>query len=246
MKILIKLIFGLVIFVGAVAYFAPASIIEKFLPSNISTVGLSGTLLNGNVQNIVIDKIGLQNTKWSANPLSLLTGKLQADVSIDSNNLKGDFETTYAGTNVQTRDIDLNGELSLLSPYFEKFGLTINGQFDAQFVNLDMKDGIPYDANGTLNTSNTSILGFLPLNLGNVSSEFTPQEDGIQIHLNNSNGELDINGVINIASNGIFDADLTLSKNERTPDNVLQTVQLIGQKINEDSVKLIHQGQLGI
>jgi hypothetical protein len=109
-----------------------------------------------------------------------------------------------------------------------------------------MKDGIPYDANGTLNTSNTSILGFLPLNLGNVSSEFTPQEDGIQIHLNNSNGELDINGVINIASNGIFDADLTLSKNERTPDNVLQTVQLIGQKINEDSVKLIHQGQLGI
>lgn len=246
MKILIKLFLGLVIFIGAVTYFAPASIIEKFLPSNISTVGLTGTLLNGKVQNLVIDKVGLQNTKWSAKPLSLLTGKLQADVSINSNNLKGDFETTYAGSNVLTRDIDLNGELSLLSPYFEKMGLTINGQFDAQFENLHIKDGIPYEADGTLNTFNTSILGFLPLNLGDVSSKFTPQEDGFQISLNNVNGQLDVIGVINIASNGVFDADLTLSKNERTPDNVLQTVQLIGQKINEDSVKLIHQGQLGI
>jgi len=238
MKILIKLFLGLVIFTGAIAYFAPASIIEKFLPSNISAAGLSGTLLNGNVQNIVIDKIGLQNTKWSANPLSLLTGKVKADVSIDSNNLKGDFETTYAGSNVLTNDIDLNGELSLLSPYFERYGLTINGQFDAQFANLHIRDGIPYDANGTLKTSDTSILGFLPLNLGDVNSEFSPLEDG--------NGELDVNGVINIASNGVYNADLTLSRNDRTPENVLKTVQLIGQKIGENSVKLIHKGQLGI
>ena len=65
MKIVIKLILGLLVFVAAIAYFAPASIIEKFLPNNISTIGMSGTLWDGNVQNIVIDKVGLQNTKWS-------------------------------------------------------------------------------------------------------------------------------------------------------------------------------------
>ncbi len=246
MKIIIKLFLGLVIFVGAIAYFAPASIIEKFLPNNISTAGLSGTLLNGNVQNIVIDKIGLQNTKWTANPLSLLTGKVQADVSIDSNNIKGDFETTYAGSDVHTKDIDLNGELSLLGPYFERYGLTINGQFDAKFDKLHIKDGIPHNADGILNTSNTSILGFIPLNLGDVSGKFLPQDDGFQINLHNQNGELDLSGVIYIASGGAYNADLTLSKNARTPDNVLQTVQMIGKKITEDSVKLIHQGQLGI
>ncbi len=97
MKIIIKLFLGMVIFVGAIAYFAPASIIEKFLPSNISAAGLSGTLLNGNVQNVIIDKIGLQNTKWTAKPLSLLIGKVQADVSIDSSNIKGDFSTVLRG-----------------------------------------------------------------------------------------------------------------------------------------------------
>ncbi len=246
MKIIIKLLLGLVIFIGAVAYFAPASIAEKFLPSNISTAGLSGTLLNGNAQNIVIDKVSIQNTKWSSNPLSLLTGKVQADVSINSNNIKGEFETTYAGSSVYTKDIDLVGELSLLSPYFERLGLTIHGQFDAKFDKLDIKNGIPNNADGILNTSNTSILGLLPLNLGDVSSEFSPLENGFQVYLNNQNGELDLNGVINISSNGVYNADLTLTKNASTPDNVLQTIQLIGKKINEESVKLIHQGQLGI
>ncbi len=228
------------------AYFAPASIIEKYLPSNISTAGMGGTLWNGNVQNIVIDRIGLQNAKWSANPLSLLTGKVSADVSINSNNLKGDFETTVASSEVVSENINLNGELTLLSPYFEKLGLTISGQFDAKFDNLHIKNGIPHDANGTLNTYNTSILGFIPLNLGEVNSVFAPQDNGIQVSLVNQNGELDVNGVINIANNGVYNADLTLSRNSRTPDNVLKTVEMIGNKISEDTIKVLHQGQLRI
>jgi len=246
MKIIVKLLLGLVIFVGAIIYYAPASIIENFLPSNISAAGLSGTLLNGNVQNIVINKIGFQNTKWSTNPLGLLTGKVQANVSIDSNNIAGTFETTYAGSYVHTKDIDLNGKLSLLSPYFERYGLTINGQFDAKFDKIHIKNGVPHNADGILKTSNTSILGFIPLNLGDVRSKFSPQEDGFQIYLNNQNGELDINGIIIITRSGTYNADLTISRNAQTPDNILQSVLLIGKKINEDSVKLIHQGKLGI
>lgn len=246
MKILLKLVLALVIFSGAVGYFAPASIIEKYLPNNISTNGLNGTLLNGNVQNIVIDKIGLQNTKWSAKPLSLLAGKVQADILFDSNKLAGALETSYAGSNVYNKDIDLRGELSLLTPYLERYGLTINGNFDAKFKNLDLTDGIPSNADGILETTNTRILGSFALNLGDVNSEFTPIDDGFQINLNNQNGDLDINGVIIVASGGAYTADLTLSRNARTPDNVLQTAQFIGEKIGEDSVKVVRQGQLGI
>ena len=246
MKILIKLIIGLIIFIAAVAYFAPATIIEKFLPNNIHTIGMSGTLWNGNVQNIVIDKIGLQNTKWSANPLNLLLGKVKADVSINSSNLKGDFATTYSGVDVVSENILLNGELSLLAPYFERYGLTINGQFDAKFEKLHVKNGLPYRANGTLLTNNTSILGIIPLNLGDVNSVFSEQAEGTLVSLSNQNGDLDINGVINVSGNGLYNADITLSRNARTPDNVLQTVQLIGKKIGEDQVKLQHSGQLKI
>ncbi len=246
MKILLKFVLALIIFTGAIAYFAPASIIEKYLPHNISTTGLGGTLLNGTIQNIVIDKIGIQNTKWATKPLSILSGKVQADISFDSNNLMGGLETTYAGSDIQNKDIDLRGELSLLAPYFERYGLTISGNFDAKFKNLHLTNGIPYKADGLLETTNTSILGIFPLNLGDVSSKFTPLEDGFQIFLNNQNGELDINGVIMIAGSGAYNADLTISKNDRTPDNVIQTVQLIGEKIGEDRVKLVRQGQLGI
>ena len=246
MKIIVKLLLGIIVFVSATAYYAPASIIEKFLPSNISAAGLSGTLLKGNVQNIIIDEIGFQNTKWTTNPVGLLAGKVQANVSIDSNNIAGAFETTYSGSYLYTKNIDLNGDLSLLSPYFERYGLTINGQFDAKFDKMHIKNGIPHNAVGILNTYNTSILGFVPLKLGDISSVFSPQEDGFQIYLNNKNGELDLNGVIYFESSGIYNADLTISRNARTPNNIFHSVQLIGKKINENSIKLIHQGKLSI
>ncbi len=246
MKILKTVIFGAIVFVGAFAYFAPASIIQKFLPGNISTAGISGTIWSGNAQTIVVNQIGIQNTKWSANPLSLLTGKIQADVSIDSPNLKGQFETTYTGSAVRARDLLLNGDLSLLMPYFEIYGLTINGQFDADFEKLDIENGVPQQVDGTLQTYNTNILGILPLKLGDITSVFEQQVQGMQISLNNINGELDLNGVITIDANGTYLADLTLSRNAHTPDQVLQTVQMLGRKIGENSVKLTHSGQLRI
>jgi hypothetical protein len=246
MKILIKLVLALVIFIGAVGYFAPASMIAKYLPNNISTNGLSGTLLKGNAQTIVVDKIGLQNTKWKAKPLSLLTGKVEVDISFDSDDLTGGLETSYTGSDVYNKDMDLVGDLSLLAPYFERYGLIINGSFDADFKSLDLKNGIPFNADGILKTANTRILGVFALNLGDINSEFTPIEDGFQIYVSNQNGELDVNGVIMVANSGAYTADLTLSRNMRTPDNVIQTAQLIGKKIDEDRVKLVRQGKLGV
>ncbi len=246
MKIVKSIVFGLVILIGAFAYFAPASIIQIFLPANTSTAGISGTLWKGNLRTIVIDKIGIQNTKWNASPFSLLTGKVKADVSINSNNLQGQFQATYSGSAVHTKDLDLIGDLSLLLPYFEQYGLTISGQFEANFINLDIENGIPKHADGVLQLFDTSILGIIPLNLGDVTSTFEETTDGLKINLDNTNGELDLNGVITINTKGVYLANLMLSRNSQTPDQVLQTVQLIGNKISEDSVKLVHSGQLRI
>jgi len=79
-----------------------------------------------------------------------------------------------------------------------------------------------------------------------VNSQFTEQAEGFLISLNNQDGQLDISGEINVSNSGVYNADITISRNSLTPDNVLQTIQLIGNKISEDAVKLQHQGQLRI
>lgn len=236
------------IFLVGSAYLAPASILKKFLPGNIATVGMAGTVWNGSAQTIIVDQIGIKNTKWSANPIKLLTGKVQADVSVNSDNLQGQFETSYAGgSTFQTNDLDLNGELSILMPYFEKFGLTINGQFDAKFSQLYIEDGIPKQIDGILQTYNTSILGLLPLNLGDVRGVFAPtaQSEGVIINLNNENGEIDLTGNIIVNENGNYTTDLALTRNLETPEELLKTIQYLGKKINDDTVKLNYSGKLG-
>jgi len=248
MKIFKFSLLGLIIFVLGSAYLAPASILKKFLPNNIATAGLAGTIWEGSAQTIVFDQIGIQNTKWSANPINLLTGKVHADVSVDSNNLQGQFETSYSGgSSFRANDLDLNGELSLLAPYFEKFGLTINGQFDAKFDQLHVADGIPKKIEGILQTYNTSILGLLPLNLGDVKGEFasTGEAQGVIINLNNANGQIDLSGNIIVSENGSYTTDLALTRNTETPDNLLKTIQYLGKKVNDDTVRLNYTGKLG-
>ena len=249
MKIIKFSILGLIIFVLGFAYLAPASILKKILPGNVVTAGLNGTIWNGSAQTIMFDQIGIQNTKWSANPINLLTGKVHADVSVDSNNLQGQFETSYSGgSSFKTKDLDLNGELSILMPYFEKFGLTINGQFDAKFDQLYVEDGVPKQIEGILQTYNTSILGLLPLNLGDVRGDFAQaaEAEGIIINLNNANGEIDLTGNIIVNNNGSYSTDLALTRNMDTPDELLKTIQYLGKKINDDTVKLNYTGKLGI
>ena len=246
MKLVLKILIGLIIFSCAFVYFAPASLIQKFLPNNISVSGVSGTVWNGNLQTIVFDQVGIQNTKWSSNPLSLLTGKLRTDVSFDSSNLKGNLETIYSGTNVRAEDVLLDGDLSLLMPYFEKYGLTISGQFNANFNSFEVDNGLPKQADGVLHTYNTSILGVFPLNLGDITSVFEEQAQGMLIKVENRNGELDLNGAITVDENGNYLADMQFSKNSETSDQVLQTIQLLGTKIGEDTVKMTHSGQLRI
>ncbi|MGI9227990.1 MAG: type II secretion system protein N [Gammaproteobacteria bacterium] len=246
MKLVLKILVGIVIFSCAFVYFAPASLIQKFLPNEISVSGVSGTVWNGNLQTIVFDQVGIQNTKWSSNPLSLLTGKLQADISIDSNNLKGNLETSYSGTKIRAEDVLLDGDLSLLMPYFEKFGLTISGKFNANFNSLEVENGLPKQADGVLNTYNTNILGVFPLNLGDITGIFEDRAQGMLIKVENSNGELDLNGAITVDENGNYLADMNFSKNSETSDQVIQTIQLLGTKISEDTVKMTHSGQLRI
>ncbi len=247
MKLAVKIIFGLVIFVLAFVYFTPASMIHKFLPNDISISGLSGTVWNGNLETIVVDKIGIHNAKWSSNPLNLLTGNLKTDISINSNNLKGNFETIFSSASkIRAEDILLNGDLSLLLPYFEKYGLTISGQFDADFTSLEVDNGLPKEANGIFRTYDTNVLGIFPLHLGDITSVFEQQSNSMFIKISNNSGEVDLAGAITIDPLGNYLADLTLSKNSNTPDQVLQAMELFGTKIGESTVKLTRSGQLSI
>ena len=240
------IIFGIAIFICAFAYFAPASIIQQYLPNHIYTSGISGTLWNGSVQNLVIDKVGIQNTNWTANPFSLLTGRINTNVKVNSHNLKGSFNSSYSGTELHAKDINLNGELSLWAPYFETFGLTINGFFNAKFKELMINNGIPGRIDGILQTQNTSILGIIPLNLGDVTSSFVPSSNGFTINLNNYNGDIDLNGTVNIDNGGTYLANLTFSRNANTSDQLIQTVQLIGHKVDENTIMLTHSGKIKI
>lgn len=246
MKILKYSIFILLVSMGAFLYFLPASFFQSFLPTNISVSGVSGTLWDGSARTIMIDKIDIQNTKWDTSLINLLSGKIKTDISINSHKLHGQFKTIYSNASLSTKDLALRGNLSILAPYFMQFGLTISGGFDANFKDLIIENRVPKKVNGNLNFYKTKILGVTKFSLGDVSSVFMDDINGLKIMIDNTNGDLDISGIVTINSNGMYFADLMLTRNSQTTDQVLQTAQLIGNKIDNNTVKFVHSGQISI
>lgn len=102
MKKTISLIFLFIVaFIAFLLYLAPASVVfgfaEGHLPKNIKVAGVSGTIWQGRVAQAQLNQQLIDKLEWQLKPLSLLTGKLNADISFGS--LRG-FDTPFGKASI--------------------------------------------------------------------------------------------------------------------------------------------------
>ena len=73
---------GIVAFlIFAIAYMPAIHVIGRIaLPKNIAVSGVSGTLLEGKAQSVVVNGLPINNVKWDINPWAFFIGKLRADL----------------------------------------------------------------------------------------------------------------------------------------------------------------------
>ncbi|MEW9797736.1 type II secretion system protein N [Alteromonas sp. CYL-A6] len=74
---------GILAFVIFLIAYLPASQVlgRLSLPKNVSVSGISGTLWEGKARLIVANGLPIENLRWSLNPLSLLAGRISAELN---------------------------------------------------------------------------------------------------------------------------------------------------------------------
>ena len=64
-----------------IAYMPAAQVLGRVsLPNNVQVSGVSGTIWNGNAQQVVVNNLPVSLVEWDIHPFSLLLGKISADI----------------------------------------------------------------------------------------------------------------------------------------------------------------------
>jgi hypothetical protein len=220
-----------VLLVANVVATAPARLLYRIVPGDqLILRGLSGTLWNGSANGVLLRLpqgfVQLGNVQWSLRPLSLLW--LSPHLSLHSawGNQVLDGELALRGR----RDLDVhNLQASASSSLLSHFApVAVDGMFNLQIGKLQLRDGLPYSAQGRLvwqDGSWRSPRG--PVALGSYGLDFqqAPGETftGKVITLS---GPLQANGDIQLQQRH-YAVDIVLSPEQSLDEQLQQMLSLI-------------------
>lgn len=190
--------------VGAYLAFAiasfPASIATRwFAPDPLALAGTEGTIWRGTVDYGGFDGLAFSDLRWQLHPAALLTGRLSLSLEARLNDGFVRTGLTVSGGRIRVRDLSGTTNLATLDGALPLTG--VHGNVSLQLDELELVDGWPVAATGTVRVANLSappvipVPGITSVALGNYSARLTTSgQAGIAAIVNDDGGPLELEG----------------------------------------------------
>ncbi len=235
---LITLVLGLLVFFPArVAYrwFAPADL--------VAISGIDGSVWSGTAREASASGVFVRNMRWRFQPLSLFTGKLA--YAIEATPTSGFVEARVAvgitGA-VTMQDVKASLPIRALQRAVSMPGL--GGEVNLQFERLQLADGLPVTADGTVEVANLVAPLVYRGSIGGYRAEFFTQESGVMASVEDTDGLIDLAGSLEISPDRSYTFIAQLAAKSNTPASVRQQMQFLGSANERGQHELRLEGVL--
>jgi general secretion pathway protein N len=235
---------GVVAFIVSLVITAPAHLAGRFLPPGIKASGLEGSLLRGQAGQLQVHGLDLGTVAWDVQPLALLSGRVQADVTLEHPDRRGRGVIGVGFGGVHMIDTQLTSNTQILAPYLANYGAAINGRFEANIDELQFNEAGPQAADGLLLWQDARLESPAQLSLGNVNVTLSQDGDMAVADLKNTGNELRVTGEARVQPGWKYDARLRIEPTPATPQAVRDTLPLLGQPDARGAITLTQQGTL--
>jgi general secretion pathway protein N len=190
--------------IGAYLAFAmvsfPASIAQRwFAPDTLALAGTEGTIWRGSVDYGAYDGLAFSDLRWQLHPTALLVGRI--DLDAEARLADGFLRTglTLWGGAVRFRDLAATTNLAALGTVLPLPG--VRGNLSLSLDELELVDGWPAAAAGTVRVANLSAPPLIPVTgvssiaLGDFSARLTTTASaGIAAVVTDDGGPLELTG----------------------------------------------------
>ena len=233
---LLTLLAGLIIlFPARVAY-------NWFAPPGIALNGFEGTVWSGSARHMTAGNIYVGNFRWRIKPLRLLTGKLA--FAIEGSPSSGFVESEFAigfGGDVYLNDLRSSIPVETLEHVSGIQGL--RGNASIRFEWLQLANGWPVSAKGTLDVAGLLIPLVAQSPLGDFRAEFFTQEDGVVVSIEDIDAVVDLAGSLRLTSDRQYQFLGLVAPKPETSQQIRQQLQFLGSPNERGQYELRNEGQ---
>jgi hypothetical protein len=177
----------------------PAGIaLRWFAPPNISFAGVAGTLWSGSAATCSVEGFTVEGLRWDLRPISLLVGRLSADVEaripdgfVSGNVAASPSSVSFSGVRAATSLPALAGILPVRG---------LRGQANVALEQLVLENGWPATAVGDGSGA------YVPL--GDYTVSFVPAPEGqLAATFVDNGGPLEVNGTVSLDTQRVYMID---------------------------------------
>ena len=241
---------GLLIAVGVISLIVglilnlPARVaIHWMAPSEIAIGGIEGTVWNGSARELLVRGIYLREVNWSLSTMQVLVGKFTYDV--EANPISGFFESELqikSNGEIVMSELRATLPVSLLS---SAIGINeLQGQSNLIFDRLELVNGFPIVADGTVNIIDLVIPLVGRDLLGDYEIEFFTQSNSVSASVIDNNGLIDFAGSLQIRNDRSFEFIGLIIPGPETPAAIRRQLQFLPPANDQGQQELRLEGIL--
>lgn len=246
MRIVAYITLGLLAYAGFLLTTFPAerafALLGQQVP-HLRASGLSGTAWSGKVALLQLQNHDLEKLQWQLKPWSILFGRLDLDIKIDSGDVVGSVRVgLQSDGGIRLTDVDMRLSATEVSTLFS-VPVDLGGQFVVQLQSAQMMGNVLQSAEGLVRWQRAAVV--VPSQaLGEYVAQLSTVDGAVQAQIKDEGGPLQLDGVANLKPDGRYDFAGAVSVRDPQQKLLVNAVAAMGRSGKNGRVPLRYSGKL--
>jgi len=251
MKAVFYFLIGVAIYFFYLLASIPANFaINKFLPGNISSsinyTNSSGTLWSGKLAGLSVKKIDLGKVNWELSAIPLIWGSTNLHLTARRDDALLRTRALLKEGQLQLGNTELEIPVSDLMPLLYGLPISFDGNFRAHFKDIIIEPGKQLTIKGRAVLTDVKLVAPQALSLGNFIIQFEAEENGTRITINDEQGPVAVDAVVNLSGAGRYTFKSTFTPQPSADDTIKNSLVMLGNADSQGRHSISYSGVLPI
>lgn len=234
-------IFGVAVYLFAVVVTLPVErVYDHLLPYlqaadvQLDKSSLEGSFWLGSARPQKLAGLPVEKIEWDISPFALLIGRLSVDWEVQfeegsvQDYLQGNARLGSEGLEALS-DLEGTFPVTLLSGMLPSLPIIPAGMIALDLESVSLQGGKPVAVEGEITWSEAVISSPMALTLGELKIELHEGEGKTLGQLSDTGGPLEASGEFSLTPEGAYTIDLKLAARDKTQQNLVQALALMGK-----------------